>query len=98
MQKADGRKRVKKGPPVNAGALRRLRYAQGLTVRELSALSGVTAATISRLEKRHHRYAHATTLRKLAGALGVPTATLVDLRRLPTVKGAPDMRTDTRRT
>ncbi len=50
--------------------LKRIREARRMTIRELSALSGVSAATISYTEKLH-RMASSRTARKLAEALGV---------------------------
>jgi transcriptional regulator with XRE-family HTH domain len=55
---------------VDAAALRRLREARPLTVRELADLSGVSYNTITMLENRH-RTANPSTVRKLAAALDV---------------------------
>jgi transcriptional regulator with XRE-family HTH domain len=55
---------------VDAAALRRLREAQPLTVRELAECSGVSYNTITMLENRH-RTANPSTVRKLAAALDV---------------------------
>jgi HTH-type transcriptional regulator, competence development regulator len=63
---ARGRGRVR----VDAEALRRLREAEPLTVRELAARSGVSYNTVTMLENRH-RTANPSTIRKLAAALGV---------------------------
>ncbi|MDP8951305.1 MAG: helix-turn-helix domain-containing protein [Actinomycetota bacterium] len=50
--------------------LKRIREARRMTIRELSALSGVSSATISHAENLH-RMASSRTARKLAEALGV---------------------------
>jgi len=55
---------------VNAEALRRLRGAEPLTVRELASRSGVSYNTVTMLENRH-RTANPSTVRRLAAALGV---------------------------
>jgi transcriptional regulator with XRE-family HTH domain len=54
----------------NMGRLRELREEAVLTVRELSALSGVSEDTITKIENGH-RKARPGTVRKLAKALGV---------------------------
>jgi transcriptional regulator with XRE-family HTH domain len=54
----------------NMGRLRELREEAVLTVRELSALSGVSEDTITKIENGH-RNARPSTVRKLAAALGV---------------------------
>jgi transcriptional regulator with XRE-family HTH domain len=56
--------------------LRQLRKLRALTLRELGQQSGVSYATIWRLENGH-REARPSTIRRLAGALGVDTAELV---------------------
>ena len=56
--------------------LRELRRLKVLTLRELGEVSGVSYATIHRLE-RGHRNAHPSTIRKLARALGVDPAELI---------------------
>lgn len=61
---------------VNVEKLRELRRMKVLTLRELEEVSGVSYATIHRLE-RGHRNAHPSTIRKLARALGVEPAELV---------------------
>jgi transcriptional regulator with XRE-family HTH domain len=53
----------------NMGRLRELREEAVLTVRELSALSGVSEDTITKIENGH-RKARPSTVRKLAKALG----------------------------
>lgn len=55
--------------------LRRIREARALSQRDLSAKSGVGAATISRLESGLRR-AYPVTVRKLAKALSVEPAQL----------------------
>jgi len=55
---------------VDAAALRRLREAEPLTVRELAERSGVSYNTVTMLENRH-RTANPSTVRRLAAALGV---------------------------
>ena len=62
---------------VDAAALRRLRAAQPLTVRELADRSGVSYNTITMLENRH-RTANPSTVRRLASALGVEPRELMD--------------------
>ncbi len=56
--------------------LRELRQLRALTLRELGKESGVSYATIWRIENGHSRV-HPSTVRKLARALGVDTAELV---------------------
>ena len=55
---------------VDAAALRRLREAQPLTVRELAERSGISYNTVTMLEN-NHRTANPSTVRRLAAALGV---------------------------
>ena len=55
---------------VDAAALRRLREAEPLTVRELAERSGVSYNTVTMLENSH-RTANPSTVRGLAAALGV---------------------------
>jgi transcriptional regulator with XRE-family HTH domain len=61
---------------VNVEKLRELRRLKVLTLRELEEVSGVSYATIHRLE-RGHRQAHPSTIRKLAHALEVEPAELL---------------------
>ena len=56
--------------------LKELRRLRVLTLRELEEVSGVSYATIHRLE-RGNRNAHPSTIRKLARALGVEPSELV---------------------
>ncbi len=56
--------------------LKELRTLRALTLRELGQQSGVSYATIWRLENGH-KEARPSTIRKLAHALGVDTAELV---------------------
>ncbi len=56
--------------------LKELRTLRALTLRELGQQSGVSYATIWRLENGH-KEARPSTIRKLARALGVDTAELV---------------------
>ena len=56
--------------------LKELRILRSLTLRELGQQSGVSYATIWRLENGH-KEARPSTIRKLAHALGVDTAELV---------------------
>jgi transcriptional regulator with XRE-family HTH domain len=60
----------------NMGRLRELREEAVLTVRELSALSGVSEDTITKIENGH-RKARPSTVRKLAKALDVEPQELV---------------------
>src|ERR687893_1542623 len=61
---------------VNVHRLKELRTLRALTLRELGQQSGVSYATIWRLENGH-KEARPSTIRKLARALGVDTAELV---------------------
>jgi transcriptional regulator with XRE-family HTH domain len=61
---------------VNVQRLKELRTLRALTLRELGHQSGVSYATIWRLENGH-KEARPSTIRKLAHALGVDTAELV---------------------
>jgi HTH-type transcriptional regulator, competence development regulator len=61
---------------VNVYRLKELRTLRALTLRELGQQSGVSYATIWRLENGH-KEARPSTIRKLAHALGVDTAELV---------------------
>jgi predicted transcriptional regulator len=65
---------------VNVHRLKELRTLRALTLRELGQQSGVSYATIWRLENGH-KEARPSTIRKLARALGVDTAELVTARR-----------------
>lgn len=56
--------------------IKELRLAKFMTQRELSAASGLTEASISRIETGRH-VARLKTLRKLADALGVAPEDLV---------------------
>ena len=60
---------------VNVHRLKELRTLRALTLRLLGQQSGVSYATIWRLENGH-KEARPSTLRKLAHALGVDTAKL----------------------
>jgi transcriptional regulator with XRE-family HTH domain len=64
---------------VNVEMLRKLRRIRVLTLRELEEISGVSYATIHRLE-RGHQQAHPSTIRKLARALEVEPAELLGTR------------------
>ncbi len=61
---------------MNVHRLKELRTLRALTLRELGQQSGVSYATIWRLENGH-KEARPSTIRKLAHALGVDTAELV---------------------
>jgi predicted transcriptional regulator len=61
-------------------SLRKVRESKFLTQAHLSLQSGVTQATISRLENGQHE-ATFSTIRKLAGALGVAPGELVEPQR-----------------
>jgi transcriptional regulator with XRE-family HTH domain len=61
---------------VNVQRLRHLRQLRALTLRELEQESGVSYATIWRIENGHSAV-RPSTIRKLAHALGVDTAELV---------------------
>jgi transcriptional regulator with XRE-family HTH domain len=65
---------------VNVHRLKELRTLRALTLRELGQQSGVSYATIWRLENGHNE-ARPSTIRKLARALGVDTAELVIAKR-----------------
>ena len=56
--------------------LREWRLRKVMTQEELSQLSGVTEATISRLESGQHE-ARISTVRKLAAALGIEPQALI---------------------
>ena len=58
--------------------LRHLRHLRALTLRELGEKSGVSYATIWRIENGHNDV-RPSTIRKLCRALGVDTAELVVL-------------------
>ena len=64
---------------VNVAKLKELRRRRALSLRELEAVSGVSYATVWRLESGRAGRAHPRTIRKLARALGVDTAELVDV-------------------
>jgi transcriptional regulator with XRE-family HTH domain len=61
---------------VNVQRLKHLRQLRALTLRELGEESGVSYATIWRIENGH-KEVRPSTIRKLARALGVDTAELV---------------------
>jgi transcriptional regulator with XRE-family HTH domain len=61
---------------VNMQRLKHLRQLRALTLRELGEESGVSYATIWRIENGH-KEVRPSTIRKLAHALGVDTAELV---------------------
>jgi transcriptional regulator with XRE-family HTH domain len=65
---------------VNVKRLKELRTLRALTLRELGQQSGVSYATIWRLENGH-KEARPSTIRKLAYALAVDTADLVVAKR-----------------
>lgn len=68
----DGQRLTLKKRAESLGAhLRRLRLARGLSMSDLFALSGVSAATISRLEAFRQRHADYQVLWRLADALEV---------------------------
>jgi len=62
---------------VNVEKLRELRRRRVLTLRELEAQSGVSYATVWRLESGGATDARPSTIRKLAKALGVEPEELV---------------------
>jgi transcriptional regulator with XRE-family HTH domain len=57
-------------------ALKHIREDQGLSIRELAALAGVTPDTVWRIE-REYRAAQPETRRRIAKALGVRSRNLV---------------------
>jgi transcriptional regulator with XRE-family HTH domain len=61
---------------VNVNRIKHLRHLRALTLRELGEESGVSYATIWRIESGHSDV-RPSTIRKLARALGVDTAELV---------------------
>ena len=61
---------------VDVHRLKELRTLRALTLRELDQRSGLSYATIWRLENGH-KEARPSTIRKLAHALGVDTSELV---------------------
>ncbi len=61
---------------MDVAKLRRLRKQRVFSQRELARLSGLTQATVWRLENGY-RDAHPATIRKLASALGVEPDELV---------------------
>jgi transcriptional regulator with XRE-family HTH domain len=63
---------------VNVAKLRELRRRRALSLRELEEESGVSYATVWRLESGRARQAHPRTIRRLARALGVDPEELVD--------------------
>jgi transcriptional regulator with XRE-family HTH domain len=63
-------------PEVNMHRLRELRHTRVLSLHELEAKSGVSYATIHRLE-HGKTSAHPRTIRKLAEALGVDPSELL---------------------
>ena len=69
-------------PPVNPAALgqivKRIREENGINQRELSRRSGVSQATISRLEAGISQEVRSSTLKHLADALGVSTSALLN--------------------
>ncbi len=61
---------------INVNRIKHLRHLRALTLRELEQESGVSYATIWRIENGHSDV-RPSTIRKLARALGVDTAELV---------------------
>jgi HTH-type transcriptional regulator, competence development regulator len=59
--------------------LREQRLRQGLSQRDLSERTGITAANISRLETGETSQPRPSTLRKLAAGLGVEVAELWEI-------------------
>lgn len=57
--------------------LRKLRLQRGLTIRELSILSGVSIATISKIEN-HEIQPTVITICKLCSALNVPINKMIE--------------------
>ena len=57
--------------------LKELRRRRALSLRELEAKSGVSYATVWRLESGRARQAHPRTIRRLARALGVDNVELL---------------------
>lgn len=64
---------------VNVEKLRELRRRRVLTLRELEAVSGVSYATVWRLESGRATEARPSTIRKLAEALGVEPEELIEV-------------------
>ncbi len=64
---------------VNVEKLRELRRRRVLTLRELEAVSGVSYATVWRLESGRTTEARPSTIRKLAEALGVEPEELIEV-------------------
>jgi transcriptional regulator with XRE-family HTH domain len=62
---------------VNVAKLKELRRRRALSLRELEAKSGVSYATVWRLESGRARQAHPRTIRRLARALGVDNVELL---------------------
>jgi len=67
-----GRKRGATMDTVDGGAIRQLRRARGLTMRQLATAAEVDHAVVSRLERQVQSDVSARALAKLALALGVP--------------------------
>jgi transcriptional regulator with XRE-family HTH domain len=65
---------------VNVEKLKELRRRKVLTLRELEAVSGVSYATVWRLESGRATDARPSTIRKLAAALGVEPEELIMVR------------------
>jgi transcriptional regulator with XRE-family HTH domain len=62
---------------VDVAKLKELRQRRALSLRELEDESGVSYATVWRLESGRAKRAHPRTIRRLARALGVDTDELV---------------------
>ena len=61
---------------VNVGRVKELREERVMSLRELSAVAGVSKDTIWRLESGTSTNAHPSTIRKLAKAFGVAPSEL----------------------
>ena len=68
-----------------ATRMKAVRILRGLSIGELSELSGVGIGTINRIERRQLRPG-ISTIKKLAGALGVPVDTLLGDNQLSKYK------------
>lgn len=75
-----------------ADALRRHRHRAGLTVRELAAKSGLTPATVSRLETGHIESPRPEHLQRLARALDVDIEEFYALAGYLMPEGLPELR------
>lgn len=69
-------------PKFDFSVLRHLRHRHDLTLAQLSAASGVSAAVISKLERNHHT-AEIDTIFRLARVFGLSTADVLALAESP---------------